>query len=373
MLYLTCLVVASLVQQERGQSEADALAHALHDGFASNQSSFPFGQISFVYIRGIAKGDVSARSGDFGSSYTASCLYNYNGTTARYERIFRDEDMRAANKKVGNEITSIIDTFRMATNGECTLYDSIAIAEKVKSRGTKLSPGARDFDRDFQFPLSLGRPLVGGFYNLGKSLQGALQGEPGRRIKTVEAHFKYEGRDVVRVVLTTTTGEVEYYVDTERGAVPLKIVDRESASDRLAAQQVIHYLDDLRLIPGHGWLPFKQSWWYSVDGRGYQIVLGEANFESPPGESAFALDFPKAISLVDAAKGIRYPPNRTWNVLRLPRTDSSGVEKVEYSSIPDDAVPKLPGEMPARSGYSLLILGAAAAALAVGTMIWRRR
>jgi hypothetical protein len=372
-VHLATLIGLCLAAQEANTAEQMALAQAVRDAYVSNQGGFPFGQITFAYIKGYALDEASARRGELSPAYTAKCLYNYNGRSARYERIFPDDEMRAANKKIGDKITSVIDNFRLATNGELTLYDSVTFAENTRAHGTKLSPGTRVFDRDFQFPLSLGRPDHTGRQNLGKQLLDALQQSPNLQLKTVSGHLRYEGRDVVHIVLATPYGKNEYWVDVGRGAVPLKIVIRLTASQRRAAHQTVYYYDDLRLIANCGWLPFKESWWNSRDNQAGQILLREATFDKAPGEAAFAVGFPAPTSLVDEAKGIRYPPRTTWNVLDLPRGGSPGVQKVEYASMPRDQMPKLPGTVPARSRYDLLIYGAVGIALTTALILWRRR
>ena len=374
-MHLAHILVLCLLAQNAKASQGDALLSAIEDAFVSNQAAFPFGQVSFTYTRGSARDGDAVRRGELNPAYTAKCFYTYNGVSARYDRIFPDDAMRLANKKIGSDIISIIDTCRMATNGEVTLYDSVTVADSMEARGTRLTPGPRDFDRDFQFPLSLGRPDHGSLDNLGRHLLEAIKGKSGSQtgVKGVDQHVEYEGRRLVKLTLTSATSENEYWIDMERGAVPLKIVSSETAPPQRAGYRTEYHLDDLRLVAGRGWLPFRESWWYSDDSRAYQVVIGEAHFDDPPRVEAFALDFPRAISLVDDSKGVRYPPSRTWNVLRLPGPHAHGVQKVERASIPQSELPRLPGEMPSQGCYDYLLYGAVALVLAVGLILWRRR
>lgn len=374
-MILPCSTLAlCLVAQQVASVPEDSLLQAVHDAFVSNAAAFPFGHIEFTYIQGSASDSEAARRGDFDPRYTATGLYVFDRERSRYERVFPEEEMRQSNTYIGSDIISILDSFRMATDGERTLYDSmVAKAGPGLARGITLSPGRRDFDRDFRFPISLGQPDHTSMENLGKFLRDAFRGEPDTRIAEVESDFIHEDRRVIRIVIEMEFGDFECLVDLERGAVPLRIVGRTEATDTSGESRTIINFDDLRLIPNRGWLPFKQSWWRSRDGGGGQIAVRAASFDTPPATSAFGIDFPKPTAIIDNAKGLRYPPKEVWNLSSLPSPGSPGVEKVEYASIPLDALPKLPGERTAGSRYSLLILGLIALAATIALFVWTRR
>ncbi len=247
------------------------------------------------------------------------------------------------------------------------------VAEKTKARGTKLVPGRREFERDFKFPLSLGQPDCRRLDNLGRRLLDAIDGGTDMQISVVDASLDFENHKVAKITLASSTEEIDYWIDLERGAIPLKIVERVAPQANASGYQAIYYLDDIRLIPGRGWLPYRESWWYSYNRQGGQILVREADFDKPPEDSAFALEFAEATSLVDSAKGLRYPARRSWNILHLPRGNAPGVEKVEYASIAADRVPLQPGELPAPPRYHPLIYGAIGLTLAVILLIWRWR
>lgn len=368
------LIAAYLVALEDSKAPQGDLFRAIHDAFVSNQAAFPFGQVKFTFIQGTAKNEVAARDGNFEPGYGASGIYVFAQRRARYERVFSEEDMRKSNQYMNNSILSILDSFRMATNDEITLYDSIsATARSGLARGLRLAPGRAIFDRDFRFPLSLGQPNVSARENLGKFLRNALETNSGTRVSKIESDLVFEDHPVVKIAFTLKYGSSEYWIDLERGAVPLKVVERAAATGTSRELRTVTHFDDLRLVPNRGWLPFKESWWHSRDSTGGQIVIQEASFDRPPKSAAFNIEFPQPISIVNEAKGVRYPPRSVWNITSLPSSGSRGVEKVEYASVPEAEIPKLLGERVSWAKYQLLVLGIVTLTLTIVLISWIRR
>lgn len=374
MFQMSLIVATFLLVQTPGDKDLDAFARVVQNAFVTNQKAFPFGRASFTYTLAKSATAAAARRGEFAPKYTARGAYVFNGSAARYQLVFSDEDMRAANRKIDdNRVESIIRNIRIATNGENTLYESVTIAEGVHAVGVRLEPGIRDFDRDYYFPLSLGRPSGLRPDNAGARLGDALTEGRGPQVKSVERDVDYEAQRVVKVVLDSRTDEYEYLFDLGRGTVPLKINYRIKAVDGQRSSEFVYYCDDVRFIRGRGWLPFKQTWWDGGDNRCYQVLIDEVDFEKPPDEKSFAIEFAEPTSLVDRAKGVRYPGQRVWNILHLPTARSRGVEKVEFAAVADDQVPTLPGERPTSPDYGWLLWGLAATVAVVGAIFWRRR
>lgn len=368
------LLLGFSVQQAGGEAQ-DALLRALHGAFASNTASFPFGRITFRHVQGSAPSAEAARRGEFDPRYVADGLYCFDSKTARFERLFSEEQMRNSNIYTDNTVTSILSSFRALTDGELTLEDSISAKRKAgTSRSISLTPGTSAFESVFRFPLSLGRAEHPGLENFGKYLEDSLRGDGESRIAAVERDVAYEDRKVVKVTFAWRNGTGEYWIDAERGAVPLRIVDRISREDLRPTGYDTEYLfDDVRHVPGRGWLPFKQSWWSSFDDRGGQIVLTDASFDSTPAASDLALTFPEPVGLINEAKSLRYPKRKTWDLSKLPSDHSSAVEKVRMATIPMSEVPQMPGEREGPgSRYDLLLAGFSLLALTGVLIAWGR-
>jgi hypothetical protein len=372
------LLVQGLLSQHDANGPREAMLKAVHAAFVANQAAFPFGDVRFTYAIGNAKDATSARRGLLAPQYVADSRYVFDRDKSRYERIFNENDMRETSKYIGNDILSKLDSFRAATDGDRTLYDSISALERSGlSRGVKLSPGRIEFDRAFQFPLSLGQPNHMEKENLGILLQESFRSNPDVRIVGLESDgvAEEEGRSLVKIDFQLKYGASTYWVDLERGSVPVRIESTLSGRGGASSTRSTVYFDDLRQVPERGWLPFKESWWDSRGDSAGQIVIVHAAFDKPPEPSDFALDFPQPISLVDGQKRLRYPPSRRWNIAGPLSSDSRGVEKVQYSTAPNDALPTMPGERKKSlwQRYQLLVLGVTTLAATIALMMLYRR
>ncbi len=372
-LPMSWLAACLIAQPVTDDGKRATLLRAVHDAFVANQASFAFGQVEFTYTRAKATGDAAARRGEFEPKYSAKGVYVFNGVSGRFEVVFPDEVMRSANTKIGTDIVTIIETARVATNGESTLWETVVVAEGSKTHGVRLEPGTRDFERKFIFPISLGRPSGPRADNAGLKLDEAIKLTGELRCRSIETDVEYEGRKVARIILESSENEYEYLFDLDRGALPLKIVDRRKAVGNDRSSQVVIHQDDVRQVPGRGWLPYKQTFWYSEDNRCSQIQIETAHFEKPPNQDAFAMELSEETTIVDEGKSLRYPSRRVWNILKLPSPRSSGVEKAEVASISDDQVPKMPGELPVRTDYTWIIVGLIAVGVGLALVLWRRR
>lgn len=209
--------------------------------------------------------------------------------------------------------------------------------------------------------------------NLGVFLRAVLQNDADAPIAEVERSTVYENQEVVKILLKYKSGHLIILVDLAHGAVPLKIVGQTAATATSPGHQSVFLFDDVRYIPNCGWLPFKESWWHGHSNTGGQIIIKDAKWDVPPDASAFDIVFASPTSIVDDEKGLRYPPKRVWNVSRLPSRGTRGVEKVVRTTIPGDALPKLPGEIDHEPRYYLAFLGVVALISSIALLVWFRR
>ena len=206
----------------------------------------------------------------------------------------------------------------MATNGDTTLYESTLGV----MQGLKLTPGSRAFDRDFQFPLSLGRPRHDRIGNLGELLFKALSGEAGYQDYKIETEAELEGRSVWKIDFTLKYGTCEYWCDMERGCVPVRIISNVEPGGSKAGYQSIYTFDDIRFVQNKGWLPHQETWWHGRNSRAGRLLITKSELDSKLKADEFAIDFPKAITLHDRANEVRYPARKSWNLLRMPGVHS---------------------------------------------------
>jgi hypothetical protein len=334
----------------------------------SNCNTFPYGMVAFRYCQGAATSAEAAREGTLDRQATAEGLYIFDKDRARFERLFTEKDLRKNAKAVGNDVMASLFSFRMVTNGENTLSETVTGLTATH----RLTPGAVEFDKSFQFPLPLGRPNAAGWDNIGKNFLEMIQQKSTCKLSRVEDDAKLEGVSVLKLLMKCGSGTAEYWVDLESGSIPRKIllrVDPESPS----ISETFYFLDDLRLVPGHGWLPFKETQWNRQTGFATQIKIVEADFDKPPTPSKFVFEFPKPTRVIDEARGLRYPPQTKWDLSKLPSRASRGVQRVEQATITRDSIPLMPGEAETRHPYRWLILSLLVSLLAIGLLVWNRR
>ena len=185
-------------------------------------------------------------------------------------------------------------------------------------------------------------------------------------LRSADPDAKLDGRRVTKVVLRAVAGRRTFWVDPERGSVPLRVEDTFDG-DPSRRDTLLH--EDLRLLEGAGWLPFTRLLVDSSGGLVERIELTDVEL-GRPGPAAFQLDFPSDTPLMDMARQLRYQPRRVWNLHHLPSEHSKDSEKAEAAGV--STAPEMPGEverpsLPWRPIF--LLLGSVCLAAA----LWRTR
>lgn len=364
-------LMLALATAMTSQGSSDELPRAILDAFTANQAAFRAGEVKFRFTRGTASSSAAARAGKFNPGYGAEGRFAFKGELAYHERLFAEADVLSTSKYVGNGQTMVLlSSFRSATDGKRTLMDWIgAKSGKKASHALRLDPGSDRFDADFQFPIALARPDCD-WGSPRISLRAAFRGRPGVRIASVDREADFEGRGVVRIAVEYDEGAAEYWIDLERGAIPLKIVRRNIPGGDRPESATTLFHDDVRHVEGAGWLPFEQSWRSDRDGWGGRTVIEEARFSEPPA-SAFTMEFAEPIGLVDQSRGLTFAKRTSWDVSKLPSPGSRGVGKLPPASFGPEYEAVLPGERESGRGRGLWLIGALTLA-AAGLWIWAR-
>jgi hypothetical protein len=126
------------------------------------------------------------------------------------------------------------------------------------------------------------------------------------------------------------------------------------------------FQDDLRSIPGLGWLPHRWVERQQEGGRTKRVVIREAKFEKPP-SSTFSLDFQEAFRLMDQSRDLSYPARDRWSLLDLPGANTAGtkVSKVAEFRLP---APVMPGEQARGANWPMVLLALGAILLVLGLL-----
>jgi hypothetical protein len=261
------------------------------------------------------------------------------------------------------------------TNGEVSVSEMLDVHPNRPGylRAIKMLDGKDFFLQFFDLPLSLGQPDSQQADNIAIRLRQVLDGNPDYSVAELSEKESFEDRPVVKLAIDSPRGRHVYWIDMERGAIPLK-TEFQRHDDNALRLASVTFNDNLVNVADHGWLPFRRSWRYESSGdSGYQKIL-KAEFNQPPDRSALGLEFDEPVALRNESSKLSYEPRKFWDLASLPAAGSRGIRKTPPSEpIPLDQAPQLPGELARSPNYSLIALGALALVAAVGGGAWWRR
>jgi hypothetical protein len=361
------LLLAGTIGLQSGESAQQL--NFLRVSYKANKDSFAFGTFRFEYTRGSCASPSDAESGVFSRSVTEHGLYVFDGKNARFDLIADPKDIAAATTPIGKDMSSSFAwSYRTLTDGKLTLIDTFALIKEDKTfvHRPQIYEGINYFylDAFFQFPLWLGadgdRP-----YDLFHDLTEIQEGR-GTLVE-LDLDSRLDGLRVCMLSYTYTGGKRTYWIDVNRGSVPLRIVNHydEDNSDS------IFTFSDLEHVAGAGWLPRRRL--HVLDGGKVvdRIVVTEIDVHNKPPSSAFQLEFPDPVRLVNQPRGLVYKRGKTWSLLKLPDPSSPGTEKIE-KFLPS-SLDELPGEIEAGSPWPVIVPVVLVLFLGVGSVVVLRR
>ncbi len=337
----------------------DAVEH-LRLSYKANKDAFAFGTFHFDYLVGSADGVEAAEACRLTRSLHEDGFYVFDGRNARYELIPDPAEFAAFATRVSERRTSsLADAFRMLTDGEATLLDSLGANEGVSD--FVHSPGIKSMNMFFgngffQFPLWIGDQSSHRYCDLDSDLGGVNDGLAS--IVELNLDSRYEGAQVCKLALKWAKGDRTYWIDLKRGAIPLRIVDHSPPSHTVS---VIRF-DDLEEVRDRGWFPRRMLHYIGSGDRVEQLVVTKMDTRNKPPLSRFALEFSKPIAMVDELRKFVYSPRRTWSLLDLPRPGSPGaryaptLDQSLSDKMPGEISPGTPWGLIARAGVALTTL-----------------
>jgi hypothetical protein len=312
-------------------------------------------------------------------------LYVFDGASRRYENLYTPEQLVARRTRLSPTSTSsTISSERLLTDGDSTLIDHVAVAldDKTILHNPNVVAGSRDFFRIGEgIPLQLGNPEPAR-YEMGRCLGNALAGQEGATLSRVDDKALLGGHPVVKITVehprTAYKMQVTFWVDIERGAVPIqsRII---SYIPHAGTSAVLQYNNDAIRWVGKGWLPFRFSAAQgdlSSEGKVAtlfvrEFTVGDADFTGRPDSSLFALDFPTEYSVSDSHRLLSFGSRRVWALKDFSAAARAKARPIQLAS-PGNA-PIMPGasEGAAWLAPALVLLGAGLL-IAAGTLLIRR-
>jgi hypothetical protein len=358
-IVLTACMIATVQVDSRVAAELLEIRE-LHE---ANQATMTYGALRFEYTVGSAKTASDARNGEFQNSRTARGRYLFDVGRALIEVLHEPTEMAAARRKTSpNQYTSSISSYRALTDGNITLMDYLDLAfESSEVIHHPYTAGAETFFRYTRLPLNLGDPSPR-LSSLLADLDGCLSGQ--FPLVSLEP-MHHAGEACLYIKMQKPAGTTEYWIDSKRGAIPLKMVEIVTEHGYTFEE----YLDDLRPNNRGGWFPRILTLCTNQLSRVERCVITSAEFETPPPDTAFRLEFPEPVPVLDKLKGERRPPSKLWALSDL----HTGSGQPLHLGTPPPQAPDLPTE---GNGSPLWPIGLAvflSVAVLIGLrLVWRR-
>ena len=364
-LLIACLAEAQSEAPEARRADNPAeILRAIRTAYMANRTALAYGEIRFEVVTRRSNGDMPA--GTASADVVGQGFYAFDGAYSRYELTYPPETMRKNQVINANEVTSFVDSQRMLTDGQVTLWDRITPGTNADDamHTVQINPGTEIFYKYTQMIIEVGEPdsckgkflrLIDGALNENKyTLKKLTFSDHGR---TNEASMEFDSPKLHAVCL----------IDLDHGAIPRRISIK--TSDGLES---VEEYQEIRQVADKAWLPNK--WTLNAPGgflRVFKITGSE--FVRKPKPAAFQLDFTQAIPLINAAKGLKYAPRKSWDLHQLPPPSSPDSIKLQLER-PGMPVPIAAGAPDARYRWWITpLVISAVTILAVGLLLLRRR
>lgn len=342
------VVLGSPVLSRGDDRENDQTAlRSISGVIQENYARFPHGSVRFRFQDGFAPDSAQARAGHFTKSAEADGLLVFDQGHTRFQIIFPIDAMtKETTWPSSSQSSSWLSSFRYVTNNEVTLLETISAGRDgspVFGRG--FLAGVDLANSHFEFPLTLGAPQ-GKHGGISGNLLAVLEQNPIIRVTSLDLNATREGNKLVRVNFSFLDSQQDCWADLERGGV--------AVYDRLAQNGLVfeEFCEDIRQVPGHGWLPFLWTR-HASDGRTNRIIVDQADFDHPPTAKDFTLSLSRPAVLFDPRTERQYEgKHKDWNLDHLPPVVTDGAPPRRITKISQPPLPELPGEID-RPSYPL--------------------
>ena len=371
---LTLISLAALLglpQGGAGRSAADeTLLRAVADAYDENRAKFPFGSAEFEYRDGFAGSLVDAVAGKLRDDFTATGRYAYDDRKhVLFEKRYPIEALEATTvADANNHAGGRLDSVRLLTNGKVTLQESRS-ASAVKGQfayGHVITAGTDGFERFAEFPLRLGWPS-NDRDDLSAHLRMVLSGAADTSVETIDQNASKDGVKVVRIALKFPNGIVQYWVDLERGAIPLVRHDEIRGGDTFD-----FIFSQVGPMTGGGWLPSEQTT-YLKNGRTKKLIVTRTDFTQRPTKADLRLELDTPRRIGNVAAGVSYQSRKVWDLDDLPSSSSKDVLPLAKGVANPPAALALPGVRDDRPPYFTMVGIVLAVVLLSTFAVWRFR
>jgi hypothetical protein len=356
------LLLAGLVGYQAGD-QTEQLEY-LRLSFKANKDAFAFGSFRFEYTRGKSASFSDAESGVFSKSVKEDGFFAFEGKNARFELIADPRGLASVTTRIDKRHTSsLAKSFRALTDGKATLLDFLDLDEPqtalVRGPAVEIYPGASKFYNDayFQFPLLLGtdepRP-----YDLFRDLNEIKNGNS--TLAELDFDAELEGVKVCKLSLRYKEGNCTYWIDMNRGCVPLRILNHYNKT----GSEATYLYGDLEHVANAGWLPRRRLRIIQNGAVVDRLVVTQIDAKNKPQPSVFQLEFPEPIILVDRARNLVSPARKVCSLIKPPSAAFPGSRPFVSASPPE-----MPGEIDSTSPWFVVLIAAAVLLFLAGSIV----
>lgn len=359
--------------QETRKDGTDVLL-SIKDGFTSNRAGFAKGWGRFELRTGTVRSVTDVLNEKWTADFEAKVFWAFDGKMCRYDTIYSPDAIRltvpsnlpTTSKTTIIKVSGPITSARAITDGAKTLVDIIGAEGNHQ---VEITEGTSTWPRSTFSPLSLGLPDLGSPELLPEQIIAAISG--GELEIAYLGEEQYQGRTVSIVQLKKRglKGEVRYWIDVERGAIPLRLT--ETMEDGTPYLDVRY--EDLREFSGSRWLPQRlismQTFGDQTSVRELRAV--ELEVDKPLGAEALRIAFEKKTKIRDMVRsvGFEVEPNTYVGLNPLPPVPA-GAQQYSANAMDKVAFDPMATEKPKRNWW--LTVSILTIALIVGTLLARK-
>ncbi len=248
------LIVAAILSYQPDQQRQQL--EFLRLSYRANKESFVYGSFRFEFTRGLSTSLADAESEVFSKSFKEDGLFVFDGANALYQLTADPKVLAASTTQIDERTSSsLIMAFRVLTDGKVTLYDSIELnrARTTLLHSPRIVPGTTEFRRSgiFEFPLYIGDNSLRD-YDLFSDLGAVEDGKAS--LDELDFDSRLNDRKACKLRFTYQEGKRTYFIDVNRGSVPLRILDHFNPSN----VDVAFIFSELAHLPNAGWLPRRR-------------------------------------------------------------------------------------------------------------------
>lgn len=359
-----CLVVCAVQAPPDHERSVKAL-QAIRNAYEENRARLAPGIIKFRVTTGQVASVQEGLKGNWKERETADGAYVFDGDFMKYEVVYDASKIARGRKRIGEGIySSSYPSFRFMTDGRISLEDVVGTTDGVKyTYQTQIVPGAQNILKKVLMPLNINLPSPQA-YSLGDDIQSYLEGKPDWRLELLNETALLEGTSVSMIVFGRKGSKVAYWIDTQRGTIPLRI--RESMDDNTYIRQFDH--TDIQKFGNDCWYPRSMTLFNEFAGQpssyARRVDILTASFGGKLQPENYTITYSHPVNILDTVKSLVYTEVTKLDLGRLPDPRSKDAVKADINpNIPKPDT--LPGEALARpvwayiaviAGISLLVV-----------------